>query len=88
MLNLANITVQDLVPLSSDLSDRLTMLIETGEAGTIEYIGWAAPGTEPTEQKWRIQKITQSGPITSIVWAMGRSTFSFAWANRKFYIYS
>jgi len=56
----------------------------------IVYIGNALSGSEKSEAKWSIKKITYDANtnITDIQWADGNTTHDNIWNNRTLYIYS
>ena len=54
------------------------------------YVGNAAPGTNVSEPRWRIMRITydaMNNPL-STMWADGNSNFDKVWTSRASYSYS
>ena len=68
---------------------RFTTAIEYNADGNPLYVGESEAGSEESDEKWRIKKLTYSGSnVTNIQWAIGSTGFNFAWANRTSYTYS
>lgn len=57
---------------------------------TIEYIGYATPGTNEAAQKWFIKKLIYdvNGFQTDELFANGNASFDKAWSLRTSYSYS
>jgi len=49
------------------------------------YIGWATPGVQDTDAKWKIRKLTYNtdGSLSQIQFANGDVGFQQIWANRS-----
>jgi hypothetical protein len=56
-------------------------------AGTIIYIGEAAPGVSDSDTKWRIKKLDTSTGLV-ITWASGTVFYDKQWTQRVSYTYS
>ena len=53
------------------------------------YVGWADPGVDTSEAKWRIFKMTYSGSnVTAVQFAGGSIRFNKVWDSRTTYVYS
>lgn len=57
-------------------------------SSSLTYIGEAAVGTLDSDPKWRIQRITVSGAVTSIHYANGNTAWNSVWDDRASYSYS
>lgn len=71
---------------NSQAPEKLQILIDS--QGTTTYVGEAKTGALVSAASWRIQKISKSGSITTIVWADGDTNFDNIWANRASLTYS
>lgn len=59
-----------------------------GVSSTINYIGEAAFGTQPSDPFWRIYSLNYNGSDFNIRFANGDDSFSNIWNDRATYIYS
>jgi len=57
-------------------------------SGTLEYKGWALPGTATSASSWRIKKSSFVGTVFSEEWADGDIEFDNVWDNRASLSYS
>lgn len=55
---------------------------------SLQYIGEAPIGASTAERKWKIQRISVSGNVTSVQWAEGSMDFTNRWDDRAAYSYS
>ena len=60
-----------------------------GSSGQPIYVGWATPGVQVTDAKWKIRKFTYdaNNQITNIQFSNGDVGFNGVWANRTGYNY-
>lgn len=65
----------------------LITLVDEASA-TVTYVGYASPGTLEASSTWKIQKITISGSITTVLFAEGDDNFDKVWNDRASYTYS
>lgn len=72
--------------LKAELEVQYNKLID--QDGAFYYIGEALPGTDTTEQKWRIKRIEQVGEDFNILWAEGTAEFDKVWDDRLTFTYS
>jgi hypothetical protein len=71
---------------SGSVSDYST-LIDEPTAG-IMYIGKATSGSSTSSAVWQIKKLTESGVVTSILFANGSNEFNNIWSNRASLTYT
>lgn len=48
----------------------------------VTYVGQAEPGTAKSDAAWRIKRVTETGPQTSIDWAGGTADYVHIWDDR------
>ena len=73
------------------MAHRVSYIEESGPAvGSVEYVGFAAPGTLASATGWRICKLAydNDGAYTGRTWAGGNANMSKVWDNRATYTYS
>jgi hypothetical protein len=58
------------------------MAILVDEVGNVTYVGFSKPGILPSQELWRIMRITENGGETTIEFANGKDTFENLWTNR------
>jgi len=69
--------------------DAFKYIVYIDEASsTITYYGFASPGTDTSNAKWRIIKKLVNGTVTSFLLADGNSEFDNIWDNRPGLNYS
>lgn len=53
------------------------------------YVGEAVPGTNPSDQLWRIRQVSVNAILqsVSVFWANGTNSFDKIWNNRVMYTY-
>lgn len=56
--------------------------------GNLSYIGKAELGSVNGDAVWKIQRITKSGKVTTILWADGDDEFDNVWDDRASLSYS
>lgn len=52
------------------------------------YFGSAAPGSDPGDAVWKVQKITITSTAIEVLWAGGAPNFSNVWNDRAALSYS
>ena len=62
--------------------------IKIDSSGTTTYIGQAKIGTATSTADWQIQKISESGTVTTFTWADGNTEYDNIWDNRASLSYS
>lgn len=64
------------------IGDEAKYITKIDETSSATYIGIAAPGSATSTASWRVQQITTSGTVTSILLADGNKLFDNIWDNR------
>lgn len=73
----------------NNTSNQYTVSQSYGSNGLIEFIGRTSPGTNKSNDKWQIKKLTYDGrKITDIQFAGGTNAFNQIWNNRSNLSYS
>ena len=68
--------------------DSRTEVIRYDNDTTIEYFGFALPGTSELALKWKIMRITYAGEDWILEWADGNSNYDNVWHSRLTLEYS
>ena len=76
--------------MDSSVSEDYTGLIDYSGYPVATYFGEAVPGSNTSDQVWRIRLISNnsSSGVVTVLWADGNNNFDNIWDNRKLYVYS
>lgn len=77
---------QDVPVLQADDLSKYTVKIDKVDSSTA-YYGFAVPGTLTSQAKWRIQKKSTSGNVTTYSWADSDTKFDNVWDDRASFTY-
>lgn len=71
--------------LLSDLNEQPRLIDEA--SATVTYIGWSATGTLISAAAWQIMRVTVTGTVTAIEYAVARGNKTNVWNDRATLIY-